>query len=96
MKIINFESSCKDSKAADNKLSHILEVNHFCTSCTCGTFQSSSAGRMAKNGRGNRGRGVGRRGESEQTLEERLQKLISSRLQTVMSSVREVSRRSSI
>ena len=42
---------------------------------------------MAENGRENRGRGVGRRGESDQTLEERLQQLISSRLQTVMSSV---------
>ena len=42
---------------------------------------------MAENGRENRGRGVGRRGESDQTLEERLQQLICSRLQTVMSSV---------
>ena len=36
MKIINFESSWKDSKAADNKISHILEVNHFCTPCAYG------------------------------------------------------------
>ena len=38
IKIVNFESSWKDSKAADNKLSHFLEVNQFCTSCTSGTW----------------------------------------------------------
>jgi hypothetical protein len=42
---------------------------------------------MTENGRGARGRGGARRGDSEQTLEKRPQQLISSRLQTVMSSV---------
>ena len=42
---------------------------------------------MAENGRSNRGRGAEHRRESDQTMEERLYQLISSRLQTVMSNV---------
>ena len=38
-------------------------------------------------GRGSNGRGGARRGDSDGTLEERLQQLISSRLQTIVSSV---------